>query len=235
MTWQTRTVWIIGITLCLGLGAGCGVDDDDDSALAVEWDLRYVGGGTTPLDCAGAGTPKVLLEVIGRRSKETLSFEFDCAERRGLTTRLTPDYYDVRLSLLDGKLIPISQLTGETEVRRHGATLLPPVTFNVQSWVVSWVLVAEGEGGAMRPATCEELGVATVLFEVQLAGETGLSFPFDCRPGVGITTGVRTGSYSYRTVLLDAAGVELTKDAPVKGLLVDDTVRPMVSERFTFK
>ncbi|HEY0713007.1 MAG TPA: hypothetical protein VGF45_10060, partial [Polyangia bacterium] len=90
MTWHTRTLLMIGITL--GLVAGCGVDDDDDSALAVTWDLSYVGGDNTPLDCAGAGTPTVRLDIRGRRRGEVLSFDFPCTDRRGLTTRIQPDY-----------------------------------------------------------------------------------------------------------------------------------------------
>ncbi|HEY0709345.1 MAG TPA: hypothetical protein VGG33_21225 [Polyangia bacterium] len=241
MTWHTRTLLMIGITLTLGLGAGCGVDDDDDSALAVTWDLRYVGGGNTPLDCAGAGTPTVRLDISGRRHKGVLSFDFPCGDRRGLTTRLVPDYYDLQLSLLDAKGVPISSLTGESEVRRHGATLLPAVIFDVQSWLVSWIFVVEGANGTMRSATCAEVGVKTVSFEATLAGETPLSFPFDCQPGLGITTGVRTGSWSYQLRLLDAAGQPLvdTAGAPVastvKGLLVKPDARPEVSERFTFR
>jgi hypothetical protein len=240
MTWHIRTLLMIGITL--GLGAGCvGDDDDEDSALAVTWDLRYVGGVNVPLDCAGADTPTVRLDIRGRRRGEVLSFDFPCTDRRGLTTRLTPDYYDLQLSLLDRKGVPISALTGESEVRRHGTTLLPAVVFDVQSWLVSWTFVIEGAGGVMRSASCAEVGVKTVAFEATLAGESPLTFPFDCQPGLGVTTGVRIGNWSYQLKLIDAAGQPLVDTAgrpiasAVKGLLVKPDIRPEVSELFTFR
>ena len=238
MTWQSRTVWMIGITLFLGLGTGCGVDDDDDGAMLLGWNLQYV-EDMTPMDCAGAGAvgeKTVRLDIRGRRSGQANQYDFRCTDGQGLTQRLAPDFYDVTVTLLNSQGVPLSSIQspidGPVEVRRHGATPLPTIIFSVQSWIVNWTFVAPGPGGVMRAATCEEVGVKMVEFRPQMLPEPPQMFAFECGPNLGITTGIPTGNYSYNFRLLNAAGAPVLT-TPIKGpVLVGKDLRPVVSELF---
>lgn len=237
MLLRSRPLWLFGLTLSLALAAGCGDGDgDNDAMMEVNWDVAYV--DNTAVSCPAAGTPWVRLDARSQRTGQMFTFEFNCESYRGRTDTIPSGPYEIFLSLLDGKRRPVASTGGGYfELRRRGVTQVDPVRFQIQSFLVSWLLVLEGMGGSMRPVTsCAEVGVSTVEFSAQLSGEPeGEVFRFNCDPGLGATSAIRVGSYGYQIRLLNAADAPVTT-TDVKGPIVVGTdARPRISERFVFK
>jgi hypothetical protein len=238
MTLRVRTLWLFGLTLSVGLGAGCGGDDGSDARIAVNWSVAYVGPEATT--CDAAGTPTVRLEARRTSSSQTYTFDFDCGPQNGITDGIPPGTYDVRLSLLDLKQRPVASTMDTFEIRRRGPTELAPVQFQVQAFQVQWLMVVvDPMSKAMRVPTCAEVGVKTVEFSAQISSDpAGETFRFDCRdnPGVGLTSAVRIGSYSYQFRLLDATDKPLT-EGDIKPIVVgsNNQLTMVPPERFEFQ
>lgn len=237
MTFRACTLWLFGLTSSLALGAGCGDGGGNDARIAVNWDVAYVGGQAA--GCDRAGTPWVRLEARSAGSQHLYSFDFDCAPLNGLTDYLPPGSYDITLSLLDAKKRPVASTSGNFAIRRRGVNELDPVQFQVQALQVSWLMVLQEMGGAMKTPSCEALGVSKIEFSAQLSGdEVGETFQFACilNPGQGLTTAVRTGNYAYQFQLLDAADKPITQ-SDIKSVVVGPgpQLTAVPPERFAFQ
>jgi hypothetical protein len=239
MTFRARTLWLFGLTSLLGLGAGCG-GDGGDARISVAWDVAYVGGA--PAGCENAGTPIVRLEATSN-SAHKYTFDFNCGLLSGVSDFLPPGSYDVRLSLLDSKNRPVAKTDGNFDIRRRGINELNAVQFRVQAMQLSWLLVVQAGNGAMSTPSCAQVGVKTVQFSAHLATDAPADsdvFQFDCleNPGLGVTTAMRTGNYSYQFTLLDAANKPLTQSDIKSVVIADGADAPLTMvppERFAFQ
>lgn len=233
MLWRSGTpLWMICLTATLTLGSGCVIDDDDDAKIVATWDVAFVGGGR--VRCDEAGTDWVRLEGRARRNAHTFTYDFPCSNGQGKTEREPAGSYDIRLSLLDKQMRPMSEIESAFEILRYGSQELQPVRFEVQSFVVNWVFSLE-KMGAMQPASCGDVGVKTVeLFTQWGSTDQREKYPFQCDPGVGVTQAIRSGNYAYQVRLLDAAG-QMIVETPVRGITVDKDTRPQITEVFAFK
>ena len=225
--WQTRTLWLAGLT-AMSLGPlGCVVEDTDDSALVASWRVAYVAGGG-PVSCEDSGTPTVRLTAKNLRTGAVFPGDFPCQAGSGVTDVLPLGEYEVNLALLDAKGRTVSQLSGGPwPVRRHGLTSLDPIEFQVQVFELDWILV-KNTGGVMSQATCPQVGAATVELEVGLASEPREKFRFDCNDGEGITQAIRVGNYAAQVRLLDATGKSLS-ETTVMSVRVVENERPAIS------
>ena len=154
--WQSRTLWLAGLTV-MSLGPlGCVVEDTDDSAFVAQWRVAYVANGGA-VSCEDAGTPTVRLQARNIRSGAMYTANFPCEATSGITDVLPVGDYEVELALLDNFTNPdgtkagrpVSQITGGPwAVRRHGLTDLDPIEFQVQVFEIDWILVRNAPGGA---------------------------------------------------------------------------------------
>ena len=237
--WQSRTLWLAGLTV-MSLGPlGCVVEDTDDSALVAQWRVAYVAEGGV-VSCEDAGTPTVRVSAKNIRSGAMYTFDFPCGAGSGITDVLPVGAYEVTLALLDGFRTPdgvmagrpVSQITGGPwEVRRHGLTALDAIEFQVQVFEVDWILVKNVPGMGMRSVTCTEVGAATVELSAQLASEPAEKFRWACADGGGITQAIRVGNYANQVRLLNAMNLPLS-ETNVMPVRVVGTERPAITVQF---
>jgi hypothetical protein len=237
--WQSRTLWLAGLT-AMSLGPlGCVVEDTDDSAFVAQWRVAYVAGGG-PVSCEDAGTPTVRLRARNIRSGAQYTANFPCTAGAGITEVLPVGDYEVELALLDsftnadgtkaGR--PVSQITGGPwAVRRHGLTNLDPIEFQVQVFEIDWILVNTTTN---KSVMCETAGATTVELDTQLGNEAHEKFRWACSDGGGVTQAVRVGNYANQVRLLNAAGTVLS-ETNVMPMKVIETERPAISVQFDLR
>jgi hypothetical protein len=203
--WQSRTLWLAGLT-AMSLGPlGCVVEDADDSAFVFNWEVAYVADGR--VSCVDAGTPFVQMDARNLHTGAVYSTKSSCDLGSARTDVLPLGQYEVMLSLLDAKSRPVSQtVLGPYEVNRYDLTPVQPVQFQVQTFQLDWNLVT---AGAQDFLTCAQVGARTVELITQLGTEEPEKFVFACEDGGGITQAIRVGRYAWRARLLDAAGQAL--------------------------
>lgn len=242
--WQSRTLWLAGLTV-MSLGPlGCVVEDTDDSAFVARWRVAYVADGGA-VSCEDAGTPTVRLRARNIRTQATYNADFPCDATSGITDVLPVGDYEVTLALLDDFRAPdgtkagrpVSQITGGPwAIRRHGLTALDAIEFQVQAFELEWLLVRNA-GGTMQSVSCQEAGATHVLFETRLASEDKETFRFDCREGGGITQAIRVGTYAGQVKLVNRVGTMDTviSETPVMAVQVDEKGRPAIQVLFELR
>jgi hypothetical protein len=217
--WQSRTLWLAGLT-AMSLGPlGCVVEDADDSAFEFNWDVGYVADGR--VSCADAGTPFVQMDARNLHTGAVYSTKPSCDLGYARSEVLPLGQYEVTMSLLDAKNRPVSQIVGGPfEVNRYDLTPLRAVLFQVQTFQLDWNLATEG---ARDFLTCAQAGARSVELITQLGTEEPEKFVFACEDGGGITQAIRVGRYAWRARLLDTAGQALS-DTGLRFIDVGDSV-----------
>jgi hypothetical protein len=219
--WPNRTVCLVGITLALQAASGCiaKVNTHDgrgggsyrpvptyDSGLSVEWELAYLDG--QGVACEGAGTPTVTVVAQQLGSGARTAVSFPCDDQVGVVDGLAPGSYDVSLYLEDevGRTVSAVDYGGLVVLAGRVTEPAYVTTFPIQAWDVAWTLAIYHRDGRATPASCGDVGAATVRFITQLGAEAQESYDMGCNSYGAITTAIRPGDYLVQMQLLDRAG-----------------------------
>jgi hypothetical protein len=206
----------MGLTAMVLAGSACVVDDADDSAFLVDWSVALVGGGA--VSCEAAETPNVVLDAEHLQTRAKYQKIFPCAAGRGVSDVLPLGPYSFTLSLRDPENRPLSSISGQGEVHRHGLTDLEIVVFEVQAWRLTWLVEKAG-----RLASCAQAGGKTVEFTFLRSGdEKPVVDLYECGPGGGVSPAIRTGNYGVEVRLLDAANNPLSLIKPMQFQVLGD-------------
>jgi hypothetical protein len=193
----------------LGLAmTGCGGGDDGEPGFGLRWDLRLIGDNIT-VGCDDAGTPTVNLDTMGANGF-TSHDSFPCSTMSGTSTVLPRGTYQVTVSLqnLSGQVVSATQST--FDIRHGGLTLLPDLTFDIQSFAVNWTIKK-----ANQPATCGDANAATVKLVTMAGDAKPINYMFPCSDRGGDTTAIPLGLYLVQVQLLDASGNVLATTDPM--------------------
>jgi hypothetical protein len=181
-----------------GLPAGQG-------AMTVSWNLVYV-GSNAPVGCTAAGTPTVVLTVTSSGGAP-IPTSASCDSKMLTTPPLVAGRYDVRIELKDAAGVVVSSNQGIFDAQPASLTDLGVVTFEIQSFQLSWSL-----SRGRQALACADVGATTVELTARLAGaETKYSFP--CAAGQGATPAILVGSYQIGIRLLGVGGAVLWEAA----------------------
>jgi hypothetical protein len=218
--WRNRTVCLVGITLVLG--TGCIVHQNSestttgggsppppvlvtgDSALRVHWELAYLDGTLT--HCEDADTPTVTVRATMRSGARFVE-SFPCEIGVGVAV-VPPGLYDVAIDLVDSLGRPVSTLY-QTDLRVFDGLVTEPdevALFPVQTWDLVWTIGVLQRGGRVTPATCRDVGAATVQFSARLDGEAPEIVELPCESYSAVSPAIRPGDYEVRMLLLDRLG-----------------------------
>jgi hypothetical protein len=213
------TVSLIGL---VGLGiavTGCG-GGDRDRGFGLTWGLRLIGGGDQGITCDEAGTPTVMLQTDGANNVHSED-TFPCAGGSGVSRVLPRGTYQVTVALLNGAGQTVSGTRATAVLDRGGVTPLPPLTFDIQAFNLTWTL-ARGSTGI----SCRDANAATVRLITLFGNDPPVNYDFPCFDkdvGTnGSTTAVPIGTYSLRVQLLDPAG-NLLSEVPAMTFPVSAT------------
>jgi hypothetical protein len=211
-------IFTVSLGGLIGLGlvvTGCG--GDGDPGFGLTWDLALVGTNQT-VACDAADTPKVTLDASGPNGVKAHD-EFRCADMGGTSRVLPRGTYDVTVSLLNGGGQVVSGTTATFTLNRGGVTWLPALTFDIQSFGLTWTVV---RGNQL--VSCDQANARTVRFTAMLGDGKPIVYMFPCSDRAGDTTAVPLGPYSVQVDLLDPAGNPLASPM-VMSVVVDNQRR----------
>jgi hypothetical protein len=197
-TLRERTLWFFGLLGLLG-SSGCIIGDGgDEQAFVVGWDTSYVGSNDR-ITCAQAGTSAVRLTMVSRSTHLKTVHAFNCDDGGGQGPRLATGTYDVKIALENAAGVEVSNKEGTFDIVRHGLTDMGVISFQVQSFHLSWSLAR----GPMSLA-CQDVDASRVNIVTRLNSEPEVIYSFPCAVGSGSTPAILQGTYSVRLQLLDS-------------------------------
>jgi hypothetical protein len=214
------TVWLFGLASLAG-SSGCIIGDGgDDSAFTVGWETAYVGSKFAGVSCAAAGTPTVELTMTNLSNNRVFVNRFNCAAGGGQSETLPPGKYTVKIALKNQNDVEVSNQVGDFSIVRHGLTDLGIITFEIQSFHLSWSLAR----GSMSLA-CQDVDARTVNVITRLNSEAEVTYSFPCPAGSGSSPAILIGTYSVRLQLVSSTGAILWDTASPMTIPVNDEVR----------
>ena len=180
------------------------------AAFVVDWSLVRVGSGAA-VTCKEAGTPQVRFAATAAGSGMTYGGLVSCEQHLARLSMVPAGQYEVALELRDAEGTVLSAIEGSFRAVAGRDTELGVVTFEIQSFEVSWSLSHGGQA-----TTCEAAGATTVELVTRLAMEPELGYSFPCGAGRGISPAIRLGTYQVSVRVLGALGRPLWQtDAPM--------------------
>jgi hypothetical protein len=236
--WRNCTVCLVGITLA---GTGCIVNETHSpsggyrgssrdsgggtapsgppvatgsGALGVRWGLAYLDGN--PTDCQAADTPTVLLHAtLSNGARYNASFP--CTAGGGVATALPGGVYDLTLELLDAHDRPVSTVSRDDVPVFDGTTSEAGgvAVLAVQAWDLAWTIAIVHRNGASSPASCGDVGAASIRFVAQLGGESADVYELPCNDYSALSTAIRPGNYQVQMQLIDYQGRRLSETDPL--------------------
>jgi hypothetical protein len=193
---------------------GCGGGGDGgEPGFGLTWDLRLIGTNQT-VTCEDSGTPTVNLDTEGANNFKSHD-TFPCSTMTGASSVLPRGTYRVTVSLENGNKQVVSATQDTFSVTHGGLTYLPPLTFDIQSFGLTWTIV---KGGQL--VSCDQAGARSVKFTAMAGDGKPMDYMFPCSDRAGDTTAVPLGPYSVQVSLLDAANSPLA--APLTMSVVVD-------------
>jgi hypothetical protein len=217
---RERTLWLVGLAGLLG-SSGCIVGDDGgNSQFYVQWSLAYVGGGA--VSCDLADTPTVELTMTNTGTNQMFVDSFPCSAAGGQSRNLPPGHYEVAIALKDRAGEVVSTNEGPFDLVRHSPTALPPISFVIQSFELSWSL-AHGRDSI----ACADAGAKFVNLVTRLNSAPQVTYSFPCEAGAGATPAILLGTYSVGITVVDANNNVLWQSDPMT-IPVDDSQRAIL-------
>jgi hypothetical protein len=209
------------LTTLVSQAAGCIIEtaprDDFDvievATISARWSLRNMVDGATTACPTGFDTVELVSQSIdtdGRPNDEPAVDLFDCADRRGTATDLTPDLYQVWIEIRsnDRSRLYAQSLSQVLDLRTVDQTFSTEVLNDGGYFQVSWDLIGKTSN---RPVSCGQAAGVDKIHAIS-ASMTDATRSYDdtfaCEDGTSVSGGLLQGAY---TISVEA----LAGDKPV--------------------
>lgn len=210
------------LTMLVSQAAGCIIetvpDDDFDvievATISAQWSMRNMADGATTACPTGFDSVELIAQSIdeaGNPIDEPAVDLFDCEDRRGTATDLTPDLYQVWIEVRSHDLTRLyaQSLSQVLDLRTVDQTFRTEVLNDGGYFQLSWDLIGRTTN---RPLSCAQAGVAVDklnAISTSMADATRVyTDSFACEDGTAVSGGLLQGSY---TIEINA----LSGDKPV--------------------
>lgn len=206
-----RRAVIVAMLVAVGCGGGgpiMTVDQDGGPAgkLHLRWTLEKDG---TPTTCEAVGAEYVNIELVPAGEPPDAGahriVDLICKDGEGVTVSIAPGTYDLVVSLGDAfarsRSTPVA--IPHVKVTAGLVATVPDITFEAMvpsgRANLSWTFLHGGQ-----PATCEDLGVTTIMIGIPSGTLTFGTFP--CGVGMGLSGTLPLSNVALQITASDAQG-----------------------------
>jgi hypothetical protein len=205
------------LTLVVSQAAGCIIetvpDDDFDvievATISARWSLRNMSDGATTACPTGFDTVELIAQSIdenGNPFDEPAIDIYDCDDRRGISTDLTPDLYQVWIEVRSRDLTRLyaQSLSQVLDLRTVDQTFETEVLNDGGYFQLSWDLI-----GSMtnRPLSCASATGANKIQAISTSitdATVAYDDTFACEDGTAVSGGLLQGAYTIEINALSA-------------------------------